>query len=71
MNYQIIRNKYTTLINIHIYIFLDINSTYIVQCFKDQEPCKSLRFMSRHVDDNGIIINTYKYNLGLDINDSF
>lgn len=31
-----------------------MNSTYIVQCFKDQEPCRSLRFMSRHVDDNGI-----------------
>lgn len=35
------------------FYFLDMNSTYIVQCFKDQEPCKSLRFMSRHVDDNG------------------
>lgn len=35
------------------YLILDINSTYIVQCLKDQEPYKSLRFISKHVDDNG------------------
>lgn len=33
---------------------LAINSTFIVQCLKDQEPFRLLRFMSRHVDDNGL-----------------
>ncbi|CAH1711836.1 unnamed protein product [Aphis gossypii] len=28
------------------------NSTYIVQCLKDQEPYKMLRFMSKNVDHN-------------------
>ncbi|XP_060842895.1 uncharacterized protein LOC132923094 isoform X1 [Rhopalosiphum padi] len=28
------------------------NSTYIVQCLKDQEPYKLLRFMTKHVDHN-------------------
>ncbi|XP_060868805.1 uncharacterized protein LOC132943741 isoform X1 [Metopolophium dirhodum] len=30
------------------------NSTYIVQCLKDQEPYKLLRFMTKHVDNNTI-----------------
>lgn len=41
--------------------FLDTNGTYIVQCYKDQEPYKSLRFISRHMDDNGMQYNNIKY----------
>ncbi|VVC24581.1 Hypothetical protein CINCED_3A007405 [Cinara cedri] len=41
-------NVYRTVKSLQNYI----NSTYIVQCLKDQEPYKSLRFLSRHVDDN-------------------
>lgn len=37
-----------------IVLVLDFSSTYIVQCLKDQEPYKLLRFMSRHMDDNGM-----------------
>ncbi|XP_050433699.1 uncharacterized protein LOC126841332 [Adelges cooleyi] len=31
-----------------------VNTTYFIQCLKDQEPCKSIRFMSKQMENNVI-----------------